>query len=148
MIRGFILGKFMPPHAGHLFACQVARQRVDELTVLVCSHDAEPIPGTLRAQWMRDSLPYPGIHIIHMHRDIPQVPEDHPDFWNIWKAATVLSSPSSTRRNIAVPIVSRRLGRPQKCLSGCLAAIWKQRMQSPISLRKLTPAPHLPPQPD
>ena len=56
MRRGFLLGKFMPPHAGHLFLCEVARARVDQLTVLLCSHDAEPIPGDLRAAWMADSL--------------------------------------------------------------------------------------------
>lgn len=87
MIRGFILGKFMPPHRGHLFACEVARRRVDQLTVLVCSRDAEPIPGDMRAAWMRESLPYPDCRIIHMHRDIPQEPKDHPDFWQIWKDA-------------------------------------------------------------
>lgn len=87
MERGFLLGKFMPPHAGHLFLCDVARARVDELTVLVCSHDAEPIPGSLRAQWMRQSLAGQGVRIVHMHRDIPQEPRDHPQFWNIWRDA-------------------------------------------------------------
>lgn len=87
MTTGFLLGKFMPPHAGHLFLCEVARARVDRLTVLVCSHDAEPIPGDLRARWMADSLRGTGIRLCHMHRDIPQEPSEHPDFWPIWKAA-------------------------------------------------------------
>ena len=87
MRRGFLLGKFMPPHAGHLFLCEVARARVDQLTVLLCSHDAEPIPGDLRAAWMADSLRGTGVRLCHMHRDIPQEPSEHPDFWPIWKAA-------------------------------------------------------------
>lgn len=87
MQRGFLLGKFMPPHAGHLFLCEVARARVDQLTVLLCSHDAEPIPGDLRAEWMADSLRGLDVRLRHMHRDIPQEPTDHPDFWAIWKAA-------------------------------------------------------------
>ena len=87
MTTGFLLGKFMPPHAGHLFLCQVARARVDQLTVLLCSHDAEPIPGDLRASWMAESLRGMDIRLCHMHRDIPQEPSDHPDFWAIWKAA-------------------------------------------------------------
>lgn len=87
MQRGFLLGKFMPPHAGHLFLCEVARARVDQLTVLLCSHDAEPIPGDLRAEWMADSLRGLDVRLRHMHRDIPQQPTDHPDFWAIWKAA-------------------------------------------------------------
>ena len=85
--RGFLLGKFMPPHAGHLYCADVGKARCDLMTVLVCSHDAEPIDGHLRAKWMRACLPQPGYRVLHMHRDIPQVPEDHPDFWLIWRAA-------------------------------------------------------------
>ena len=83
--RGFILGKFMPPHHGHLFLCDTALNMVDELTVLVCSIDTEPINGALRFQWMHEALP--NARVIHMHRDIPQEPDDHPDFWNIWREA-------------------------------------------------------------
>ena len=83
--RGFILGKFMPPHCGHLFLCETASQMVDELTVLVCSIDAEPMDGALRFQWMKEALP--NANVIHMHREIPQEPDDHPDFWTIWQDA-------------------------------------------------------------
>ena len=85
MSKGLFLGKFMPPHNGHLFVCDVALRYVDELTVLVCSHDAEPIDGNLRAAWMRECLNKFNCNIVHMHRDIPQEPKDHPDFWQIWK---------------------------------------------------------------
>ncbi|MFV0411606.1 MAG: AAA family ATPase [Paracoccus sp. (in: a-proteobacteria)] len=93
MRRGFLLGKFMPTHAGHLFLCEAARARVDQLTVLLCSHDAEPIPGNLRADWMRECLAGTDIRLLHMHRDIPQEPADHPDFWAIWRAAIVEHHP-------------------------------------------------------
>ena len=83
--RGFLLGKFLPPHAGHVFMCETAALLCDQLTVLVCSIDAEPIPGALRAAWMADLLP--GCRVLHMHREIPQEPADHPDFWAIWRAA-------------------------------------------------------------
>lgn len=85
--RGFMLGKFMPAHEGHLFCAEVGRNRCDVMTVLVCSHDAEPIEGNLRAKWMRDCLPQAEYRVRHMHRDIPQAPEDHPDFWAIWRSA-------------------------------------------------------------
>lgn len=85
--HGFLLGKFMPPHAGHLFCAEVGKARCDIMTVLVCSHDAEPINGHLRAKWMRACLPHPEYRVLHLHRDIPQAPEDHPDFWQIWRAA-------------------------------------------------------------
>lgn len=85
--RGFMLGKFMPPHAGHLFCAEVGKARCDVMTVLVCSHAAEPINGYLRAKWMRACLPQAGYRVLHMHCDIPQAPEDHPDFWAIWREA-------------------------------------------------------------
>ncbi len=83
--RGFLLGKFMPPHQGHLFLCRAAAQSVHELTILVCSTDDEPIPGEFREQWMRALLPE--CRVLRMHRNIPQEPKDHPDFWAIWKGA-------------------------------------------------------------
>ena len=64
--------------------CDVAAQLVDELAVLVCTRDCEPIDGRLRAKWMRESV-RPNVRIIHLHRDIPQEPGEHPDFWAIWK---------------------------------------------------------------
>ena len=57
MKRGFVLGKFMPPHAGHVTLIQSARALVDELTVLVCSTPGDPIPGETRLEWMRRLFP-------------------------------------------------------------------------------------------
>lgn len=82
--RGFLLGKFMPLHEGHLFLCDVASELVDELTVLVCSRDCEPIDGKLRFAWVQDSVAR-NVRTIHLHRDIPQEPSEHPDFWDIWR---------------------------------------------------------------
>lgn len=83
--RGFLLGKFMPLHQGHVFLCDVASRLVDELTVLVCTRDCEPIDGDLRAEWVRRSV-RPNVRVVHMHRDVPQEPGDDPDFWDIWAA--------------------------------------------------------------
>ena len=82
--RGFLLGKFMPPHEGHLLLCDVASDLVDELTVLVCSRDCEPIPGNLRLNWMKESLGNKA-RVLHLHQEIPQEPREHQDFWNIWR---------------------------------------------------------------
>ncbi|GJL92303.1 AAA family ATPase [Hyphococcus sp.] len=83
--RGFFLGKFMPPHLGHLEICNAAQLMVQELTVLVCSTPDEPMSGALRFKWMREAVP--GAHVLHLHRHMPQTPDDHPDFWRIWRAA-------------------------------------------------------------
>lgn len=73
----------MPIHAGHVFLCETALEMVDQLTVLVCSNDTEEIDGDLRLQWVKACVP--NARVVHMHRDIPQEPSEHPDFWSIWK---------------------------------------------------------------
>jgi NadR type nicotinamide-nucleotide adenylyltransferase len=83
MTRGFLLGKFLPPHAGHVFLCDFARAYCDELTILVCTLDCDPIPGELRFQWMREM--FPDCRVLHLAEDVPQEPADHSDFWDIWR---------------------------------------------------------------
>ena len=82
MKRGFLLGKFMPPHAGHVTLIQSARALVDELTILLCSLPDDPIPGELRLEWMR-SL-FPDCRVEWQSKPVPQAPEKDPDFWRIW----------------------------------------------------------------
>jgi NadR type nicotinamide-nucleotide adenylyltransferase len=82
MKRGFILGKFMPPHAGHVTLVQSARALVDELTVLVCSLPDDPIPGESRLAWMREL--HPDCRVVAHTEPAPQQPEDDPAFWDIW----------------------------------------------------------------
>lgn len=80
---GFLLGKFMPPHAGHLSMIAAARELVEELTVLVCWLPDDPIPGSLRLEWMRALCP--GCNVVGHGEVVPQLPEDSPDFWPIWR---------------------------------------------------------------
>jgi NadR type nicotinamide-nucleotide adenylyltransferase len=81
---GFLLGKFMPPHAGHVLLCETARALVDELTILVCWLPDDPIPGERRLAWMREL--FPGCRVLGHGAPVPQAPEEHPDFWPIWRA--------------------------------------------------------------
>lgn len=86
--HGMVLGKFMPPHLGHCYLVDFARRYADELTVVVGSLASEPIEGTLRVNWMRDL--FPQVRIVHLTDENPQLPEEHPDFWNIWKRSLEL----------------------------------------------------------
>jgi len=79
---GMTLGKFMPPHLGHQYLVDFGRNCVDRLTVLVCSIQAEPIPGELRHRWMREM--FPDVNVVHVTDENPQEPSEHPDFWRIW----------------------------------------------------------------
>ncbi len=91
MSRGLVLGKFMPPHAGHLFLVDFARRMVDELTVVVGTLASEPIPGALRHQWMRELSP--GCEVLHLRDENPQDPSEHPDFWGIWRRSLLRTMP-------------------------------------------------------
>ena len=78
-----ILGKFLPPHAGHQALVHFGMNFVDRLHVLVCSIQREPIPGQLRYAWMREL--FPEANVVHIDRELPQEPKDHPQFWDIWR---------------------------------------------------------------
>jgi HTH-type transcriptional regulator, transcriptional repressor of NAD biosynthesis genes len=93
--RGLILGKFLPYHLGHAHLVRAARAQVDELSVLVCSIDADPIPGGLRYQWVRDA--HPDCRVIWVDEEVPQAPDDDPEFWPIW-----------------VDLIARRAGRVER----------------------------------
>ena len=91
MTRGFVLGKFMPPHEGHLRLCETAQAMVDALTILVCWLDDDPIPGPLRLAWMREL--FPAARVVGHGATVPQAPGDHPDFWPIWRAIVRAAHP-------------------------------------------------------
>ena len=80
--RGLVLGKFLPYHTGHAHLIRAARSQVDVLTVLVCSIDREPIPGTTRFAWVAES--HPDCRVVHVAEEVPQAPDEHPAFWPIW----------------------------------------------------------------
>ncbi len=81
-MRGLVLGKFLPYHAGHAHLIRSARSAVDELVILVCSIASEPIEGGLRFQWVRQS--HADCRVVHVDEELPQEPGEHADFWAIW----------------------------------------------------------------
>jgi HTH-type transcriptional regulator, transcriptional repressor of NAD biosynthesis genes len=82
MASGLVIGKFMPPHAGHQYLIDFARHFVEELTVQVCAVRAEPIPGLLRHAWVRDS--FGGVRVVLNDDENPPEPADCPErFWEI-----------------------------------------------------------------
>lgn len=72
----------MPPHLGHLHMIRTAMQHVEEMTILVCSIQKEPIPGELRYQWMKAL--FPEARVVHVTDEVPSYPHESPDFWEIW----------------------------------------------------------------
>ena len=85
MTNGMLLGKFLPPHLGHVYLGEFAGRFVDRLTIIVCSLRREPIPGGLRFRWMRELFPFD--NVVHLADELPQEPAENPAFWNLWRSA-------------------------------------------------------------
>lgn len=83
MKRGLVLGKFMPPHAGHRLLFDFARNFVDQLTILVCSRPTDPIPGTRRQSWV--SQMFPDCRVEHFTESALPSDINDPDFWRVWR---------------------------------------------------------------
>ncbi len=91
MTTGLIIGKFLPPHAGHQALIDFASTQVDHLTLVLFSKSAEPISGSLRAGWLREL--YPALELHHIDRDAP-VDFASPAAWDFWVAALRAAHPA------------------------------------------------------
>jgi HTH-type transcriptional regulator, transcriptional repressor of NAD biosynthesis genes len=67
--HGLVLGKFLPPHAGHHELVDFALERCERVTVLVLGAAAEPIPLPLRREWMRER--HPGARVVAGWDELP-----------------------------------------------------------------------------
>lgn len=84
MAEALVLGKFMPPHAGHLHLIAFAQRFAGKARVVVEEIPEEPIPVALRAGWLRELCPES--EILTLHDKNPQEPSEQcPDFWQIWR---------------------------------------------------------------
>ena len=81
MTTGLIIGKFMPPHAGHQYLIDGAREQVSRLHLGLFSKSAEPIPGDLRAAWLRELYPNVQLHHIQLEHAVDYADEAAWDFW-------------------------------------------------------------------
>ena len=79
---GLVLGKFLPPHAGHVHLCEVADRMCDELVVVV-DEAGQPLAAE-RLAWMRELVPRARVELLV---GMPQAPDDHPEFWRVWREA-------------------------------------------------------------
>jgi NadR type nicotinamide-nucleotide adenylyltransferase len=80
---GLVLGKFMPLHKGHELLIRFAQNYIDELFIIVDNVENAPIDGEIRCSWVAQS--FPAAKVFYIPEPTPQAPENHPDFWNVWK---------------------------------------------------------------
>lgn len=54
MKRGLVIGKFLPPHNGHVALINFAIQQCDELVVSMSFTNEDPIPMPIRLKWLQE----------------------------------------------------------------------------------------------
>ena len=128
MKRGLFLGKFLPPHNGHLHLIREARKACDELTVVVGSLPNESVPGELRFQWMKELCP--DCRVVHLRDENPQYPEEHPNFWDIWRSSLKRMHPESLDVVFTSEDYGERLARELGAKHVCID---RDRIQFPVS---------------
>lgn len=82
MTYGLLIGRFLPPHAGHTLVVETALRLVDRLTILVCCLPEDPIPGALRLRWIRELFPH--ARVIEHDAALPLPSEQDPRVWQLW----------------------------------------------------------------
>lgn len=81
----YIIGKFFPFHLGHKYLIDTALEYSEKVTVIVGTLPTESIPGEVRYNWIKNTFKDNNrITIKWCNEILPQYPEEHPDFWNIW----------------------------------------------------------------
>ncbi len=85
MTTALVLGKFLPPHAGHAYLAERARALADEVVVALLANSHESIPVALRHRWLEEMLPWADIRSgVADHR----VDYGDPAAYDLW-AATI-----------------------------------------------------------
>lgn len=106
---GLVLGKFLPPHRGHLYLIDTALENSEKVTLLVCSLKNEPIPGDYRFNWLKEIYKNEDrLTIINFKEEVPQDPSEHPNFWDIWVDIARRNCPS----DLDVIFTSEKYGDP------------------------------------
>jgi len=101
--------KAMPFHLGHKYLIDTAINYSKKVTVLVGSLNSDPIPGEIRYQWVKETYKNNNNVIVKWcNEDLPQYPEEHEDFWNIWVDVAKRYCPS----DIDVIFTSENYGDP------------------------------------
>ena len=81
--HALIVGKFLPPHAGHEYLIRTALHFSRRVTVLVLAASSEPLPMEDRARWLRECFPDgDGLCVVAALDDVPVDYDDEA----IWRA--------------------------------------------------------------
>lgn len=73
MPLGVTIGKFLPFHLGHERLIAEARRQVERLVVIVGARPGHPVPGAVRAGWLRAA--HEDVEVLVTDDDLPAAPE-------------------------------------------------------------------------
>lgn len=89
MPNAIVLMTALVPTVGHKYIIDFAKNLVKHngvVHVIVGTLDREPVDGEKRFVSIRQAYRVNGyIKVHHLHRDVPQEPSEHPDFWTVWR---------------------------------------------------------------
>ena len=75
MRKGFVFGKFMPLHKGHIALIDFALKNCDHLSIVLCYSSNEPIKGIVRKQWLESIVKnYDTVNILCFEYDENELP--------------------------------------------------------------------------
>ncbi|MFQ5570264.1 MAG: adenylyltransferase/cytidyltransferase family protein [Rhodothermales bacterium] len=134
---GLVLGKFMPPHRGHLHLIDEARCQAEHVTIIVGTLASEPIPGALRFRWMQEL--YPNLDVRHLTDENPQYPHEHPDFWGIWTRSIRRFLPTGPDAVFTSEVYGDRLA---ACLGAEHVPVDPGRRRVPVSATQIREDPY------
>lgn len=81
---GLVVGKFYPPHKGHLFLIETAEIASDKVYVVVGDSPDESIPGKIRVKWLRQLVGPKTIVVNIPNNNPPGLTPVDPEYWTIW----------------------------------------------------------------
>lgn len=83
MSRAYVLMTAMPPTKGHLNLIQFAASLAKSAEVILCTQPDEPFIFE-RLEAIRDATRGMNVNLHHMHKKLPQEPEQAVGFWDMW----------------------------------------------------------------
>jgi NadR type nicotinamide-nucleotide adenylyltransferase len=128
--EGIVIGKFYPPHKGHLHLIGTGLCGAKELTILVCDKEGQKIPGELRAKWLREMAPKARVLVIP-----DNLPEDDSAAWAKYTIEVLGGAPD-------VVFTSEDYGDAYARHMGCRhILVDKKRKAVPVSATKIRQNP-------
>ncbi len=86
--NGLIIGKFEPPHNGHLYLIDQSLNYCDVIHVMICYKKDDIIPGKFRYESLRYIYSInPNVYIYDVEHNLPNYPNESKsidEFYNLW----------------------------------------------------------------